>query len=148
MSAGRRFTDGLGPPGKGLPALGADWGCPSRICAARAWYRRVFVRPEVMSSGPYCSGGAPGSLKRPGRIRGGVLKSALGLAEHVEELLGRLGLAGTEWACVRADTIRLRLLKVAARVRITARRVVYHLSSSCPYELKFREVMDRLCDTS
>ena len=60
----------------------------------------------------------------------------------------RLALAGTEWACARADTIRLRLLKVAARVRITARRVVYHLSSSCPYERIFREVMDRLCDTS
>lgn len=60
----------------------------------------------------------------------------------------RLGLAGTEWANARADTIRLRLIKVAARVRVTARRVVYHLSSSCPYESMFRRVMERLCDTS
>lgn len=60
----------------------------------------------------------------------------------------RLGLAGTEWATARVDTIRLKLIKIAARVRVTARRVVYHLASSCPIEGLFRQVLSRLCDSS
>ena len=61
--------------------------------------------------------------------------------------LRRMALVGSEWATARADTIRLRLIKVAARVRVTARRVVYHLASSCPYETMFRRVVEKLCDT-
>ena len=37
-------------------------------------------------------------------------------------------------------TIRLKLFKVAARVVVTARRVVFHLSSSYPYQAIFRAV--------
>ena len=37
-------------------------------------------------------------------------------------------------------TIRLKLFKVAARVVVTARRVVFHLSSSYPYQTIFRTV--------
>jgi len=42
------------------------------------------------------------------------------LAYVLVEALRRLGLAGTEWAEAQADTIRLKLLKIAAQVRITA----------------------------
>ena len=59
--------------------------------------------------------------------------------------LRRLALKGTERARLRVDTIRLRLLKIAARVRVTARRVVFHLSSHCPTELLFERVLARLC---
>jgi len=45
------------------------------------------------------------------------------LAYVLVEALRRLGLAGTEWAEAQADTIRLKLLKIAAQVRITARRI-------------------------
>jgi hypothetical protein len=47
------------------------------------------------------------------------------------------------------------LLKVAARVAVTVRRVVFHLASSYPYPVLFRQVATRLraaaeplCDTS
>jgi hypothetical protein len=56
----------------------------------------------------------------------------------------RLGLSGTSGRCWRVDTIRLRLLKIAARVRVTCRRVVFHLSSHHPSESIFEEVMLRL----
>jgi hypothetical protein len=62
--------------------------------------------------------------------------------------LRRLALRGTDWSRARCDTIRLRLIKIAARVRITARRVVYHLASNCPSESIFRQAMERLCDSS
>jgi hypothetical protein len=41
-------------------------------------------------------------------------------------------------------TIRLRLLKVAARVVVSARRVVFHLASSYPLQELFRSVLERI----
>lgn len=54
------------------------------------------------------------------------------------EALRRKHLAGTELAKAQVDTIRLQLLKIAARVRVTVRRVVFHLSSSFPRQALFR----------
>lgn len=59
--------------------------------------------------------------------------------------LRRLGLKGTEHAQLRVDTIRLRLLKIATRVRVTARRVVFHLCSHCPFAELFERTLVRLC---
>ncbi len=56
----------------------------------------------------------------------------------------RTALAGTELASAQVGTIRLKLLKVAARVVVTARRVVFHLASSYPYQMIFREVHTRV----
>lgn len=57
----------------------------------------------------------------------------------------RLSLQGTQYARLRVDTIRLRLLKIASRVRVTARRVVFHLCSHCPWKGLFQSVQERLC---
>jgi hypothetical protein len=56
------------------------------------------------------------------------------------QALRRTALAGTELAAAQVGTIRLKLFKVAARVVVTARRVVFHLASSYPFQLIFREV--------
>ena len=60
------------------------------------------------------------------------------------QALRRTALAGTELAQAQVGTIRLRLLKVAARVELSARRVVFHLASSYPYQQLFRVVYERL----
>lgn len=59
------------------------------------------------------------------------------LAYVLIEALRRLGLAGTEWAQAQADTIRLKLLKIAAQVRITARRIWVRYSSAYPWQKLF-----------
>lgn len=59
--------------------------------------------------------------------------------------LRRIALTGTEQARLRVDTIRLRLFKIAARVRVTCRRVVFHLASQCPSAGLFNHVLNRLC---
>jgi hypothetical protein len=46
-------------------------------------------------------------------------------------------LAGTEWAEAQADTIRLKLLKIAAQVRITARRIWVRYSRAYPWQNVF-----------
>jgi hypothetical protein len=62
------------------------------------------------------------------------------------QALRRTALSGTDLARAQVGTIRLKLFKVAARVVVTARRVVYHLASSYPYQAVFRSVYERLLD--
>jgi hypothetical protein len=47
--------------------------------------------------------------------------------------LRRLALAGTEMARAQCGTIRTKLLKIAARVRVTARKVWVSMPTGCPY---------------
>ena len=58
--------------------------------------------------------------------------------------LRRLGLAGTELAEAQCQTIRLKLLKIGALVRVTVRRVWVHLASGCPYAEVFRRAHTRM----
>jgi len=66
--------------------------------------------------------------------------AAYALIEH----LRRTALKDTELQAAQADTIRLKLLKVAARVVISVRRVVLHLSSAYPLHALFRRIAARL----
>ena len=47
-------------------------------------------------------------------------------------------LADTELATAQAHTIRVKILKIAASVTVSVRRVMLHLCSSCPYQSLFR----------
>jgi hypothetical protein len=60
------------------------------------------------------------------------------------QALRRTALAGTELARAQVGTIRLKLFKVAARVVVSARRVVLHLASSYPYRELFAGVAARV----
>jgi hypothetical protein len=60
------------------------------------------------------------------------------------EALRRKYLAGTELAKAQAGTIRVKLLKIAARVCTSVRRVVFHLSSSFPWQALFRRLASGL----
>jgi hypothetical protein len=60
------------------------------------------------------------------------------------ERLRTLTLQGSELATATAGAIRLRLLKVAARVTVSVRRVYVQLSSAFPLQALFRQVQQRL----
>ena len=64
------------------------------------------------------------------------------------EALRRLGLSGTEMAGAQCQTIRVKLLKIGALVRVTVRKVWVSLASSCPYASLFRRVHERLSGLS
>ena len=72
-----------------------------------------------------------------------LASAAYVLIEH----LRRVGLKGTELARAQVGTIRLKLFKIAARVRISVRRVVLHLSSSYPYQSILRRIVAGLLPT-
>jgi hypothetical protein len=56
----------------------------------------------------------------------------------------RLGLKNTELASAQCDTIRLKLLKVGAQIRVTVRKVWVSLSQSWPYREIFTMVYRQL----
>lgn len=66
------------------------------------------------------------------------------LAYCLLQALRRLGLHGTALARAQCDTIRLKLLKLGAQVRVTVRNVWVSLSESYPYAGLFSEVHRRL----
>ena len=59
------------------------------------------------------------------------------LAYLLVHALRRLALTGTEWATAQVETIRLRLLKIAAQVYLTARRIWVRYSRAYPWKTIF-----------
>jgi hypothetical protein len=62
--------------------------------------------------------------------------------------LRRIGLASTDWAKAQAGTIRTRLLKVAAIVKLSVRRICVSLSDAYPLQAVFSQVLARIRATS
>jgi hypothetical protein len=58
--------------------------------------------------------------------------------------LRRQALTDTELAQAQVDTIRLKLLKIGARVVCSVRRVVIHLAEGYPLKDLFARVLGRL----
>ena len=58
--------------------------------------------------------------------------------------LRRLGLAGTQLANAQCTTIRLKLLKIGARLKITVRKVWLSFSESWPYRKDFEQILVNL----
>ena len=56
----------------------------------------------------------------------------------------RVGLAGTRWANAQCGTLRAKLLKVAARLRVTARKVWLSFSSVYPHQSEFAAALAAL----
>ncbi len=79
------------------------------------------------------------------RMLANQLRLMLSSAAYVlMRTLRRVGLAGTELAQAQATTIRVKLLKIAARVKVSVRRIVLHLAGGCPYQSLFRRAAQRL----
>ena len=66
------------------------------------------------------------------------------LAYTMIEALRRLALKGTDWAQARVDTIRLKLFKIGAIIRISVRRIVLQLSSVYPWKDIFAQAFHAL----
>ena len=60
------------------------------------------------------------------------------------QALRRLGLKGTQMAAAQCNTIRLKLLKVGAQVKITVRKVWVSLAGGYPYVELFHQVFANL----
>ena len=59
-------------------------------------------------------------------------------------VLRQQALQGTEWAKAQCGTLRSKLLKIGAQIRISVRRILISLASGCPYEGLFRQAYQNL----
>jgi len=69
-----------------------------------------------------------------------LASAAYALVNHIR----RVALVGTELAQAEVATIRVKLLKIAARVVISVRRVVFHFCSNYPYQQLLQHITARL----
>jgi hypothetical protein len=58
--------------------------------------------------------------------------------------LRRIGLAGSQFAAASCGTIRLKLLKLGALVRVSVRRIKIAIASACPWHEEFEHAHARL----
>jgi hypothetical protein len=78
-------------------------------------------------------------------MKGNQLRLYLsGLAYTLVEALRRLALKGTDWAQAQVDTIRRKLFKIGAVVKISARRVLLELSSAYPWKHLYTQAFEAL----
>lgn len=89
-------------------------------------------------------------------VRALVSQRVYGLALGYEDLndhsfayvlmhgLRRLGPQGTRHARAQCTTIRLKLLKIGARIRITVRKVWLSFSEACPYVSDIAQILANL----
>ena len=66
------------------------------------------------------------------------------VAYSLMQALRRLGLEGSDWAKAQCTTLRLKLLKIGALIRITVRKVWVSMATGYPYAERFRQVYARL----
>lgn len=78
-------------------------------------------------------------------MRANQLRLWLSSAAYVLlQAIRQKGLQGTVLEKARCDTIRLKLLKIGAVVRVSVRRVWFSLAQSCPYQQVFAQVFENL----
>jgi len=78
-------------------------------------------------------------------MRANQLRLWLSSAAYVlMQALRQQALCGTPLARARCDTIRLKLFKIGAVVRVTVRRVWFALAESYPYQAVFAQAYDQL----
>ena len=66
------------------------------------------------------------------------------VAYTILSALRRVGLCGTQFATAQCHTIRLKVLKIGARISVSARRILVSLASGYPYQREFSMIVDNL----
>jgi hypothetical protein len=66
------------------------------------------------------------------------------LAYTLMEALRRLGLKDTDWAQAQVNTIRLKLFKIGAIVRVSVRRILLQMSSTYPWKQIYAQAFHAL----
>ena len=66
------------------------------------------------------------------------------IAYLLMEALRRLGLQGTEFAQAQVTTIRLKVLKIGALIRVTVRKIWVALAAGYPYAARWARIWRQL----
>jgi hypothetical protein len=120
----------------------------------RFWFQSLGRREVVGAfDGGTISSDAGGLLLREVEQRTGIIRQLAAcfadhrdpeLIEHTVQDLVAQRIYGLALAQAQCDTIRLKLLKIGAQIRVTVRKVWVALAEGCPYEGVFRQVYQNL----
>jgi len=113
---------------------------------ARGLYEQIYcARGEMENRIKECQGDLFADRTSTATMRANQLR--LWLASFAYVLIcavRRIGLAHTQFAEATCGTIRLKLLKIGALVRVSARRIKFALASACPWADEWRLAAARL----
>jgi len=119
---------------------------PKKQQAAQPWYEDFYcARGEMENRIKEQQLGLFADRTSTAQLRSNQIRLYFSsIAYCLLQALRQLGLAGTKMARAQCSTIRLRLLKIGARVRVTVRKVWISMASGHPCRALFAEVYDRL----
>lgn len=80
------------------------------------------------------------------RFTANQFRLLLAQAAYLLMITLRQAAQGTELATAQVERLRCALMKGAARVRVSVRRVLVELATFCPFEKEIRLIAQRLCD--
>jgi hypothetical protein len=84
-----------------------------------------------------------------GKIKSNQLRLWFSSAAYsLLQLLREVGLKGTRMARAQCWTIRIKLLKIGAQIRVSVRRVAVRMASGCPYQDVFAQAYANLASAS
>lgn len=109
-------------------------------CKARYLYERVYcARGEMENRIKECQGDLFADRTSTATMRANQLRLWLASAAYVLLCaLRRIGLGNTQFAQATCGSIRLKLLKIGALVRISVRRIKIAMASAFPYQDEYR----------
>jgi hypothetical protein len=118
-----------------------------RECVARALYEDIYcARGEMENRIKECQGDLFSDRTSTATMAGNQLRLWFASMAYVLICaLRRIGLADTQFASASCGTIRLKLLKVGARVLVSVRRIRFAMASAHPWALEWGEAHRRLC---
>jgi len=113
---------------------------------ARFLYENVYcARGEMENRIKECQGDLFADRTSTATMRANQLRLWFASAAYVLlSALRRIGLAHTQFAQAACGTIRLKLFKIGALVRLSARRIKFAMASACPYAQEWRLAAARL----
>jgi hypothetical protein len=121
-----------------------------REIGARALYEEVYcARGEMENRIKECQGDLFADRTSAATMRANQLRLWFASMAYVLLCaLRRIGLPHTQFAQATCGTIRLKLLKIGALVRVSVRRVVVAMASAYPYQLEFALAQARLSNAA
>jgi hypothetical protein len=118
-----------------------------RECGARALYENIYcARGEMENRIKECQADLFADRTSTAKMASNQLRLWFASMAYVLICaLRRIGLAGTQFANASCGTLRLKLLKVGARVLFSVRRIRFAMASGHPWAEEWGEAHRRLC---
>jgi hypothetical protein len=117
---------------------------------ARFLYEQVYcARGEMENRIKECQSDLFADRTSSGTMRANQLRLWFASMAYVLMCaLRRIGLAHTQFAEATCGTIRLKLLKIGALVRVSVRRIKFAMASGCPWQHEWALAHARLCSAA